>query len=86
MSEITPGYLLLSKDGRYNLFDTNYVNEGGKRRVIGLMFDKPYDRIYAMGVDFSDVNNAIVVKDSDIERPVENGRLYDIDCTCGCYV
>ncbi len=86
VSEITPGYLLLSKDGRYNLFDTNYVNEGGKRRVIGLMFDKPYDRIYAMGVDFSDVNNAFVVKDGDIERPFVNGRLYDIDCTCGCYV
>ncbi len=86
VSEMLPGFLLLTKNNLSNLFDTNYVNEGGKRRVIGLMFDKPYDRIYAMGVDFSDVNNAFVVKDGDIEHPVVNGRLYDIDCTNGCYV
>ncbi|MBR6921991.1 MAG: hypothetical protein IKH51_07325 [Clostridia bacterium] len=91
VSELLPGFLLLAKNNLYNLFDTSYTYNNGKKQINGLMFDKMYDEISVMNGIVSNYtfpynNAAFVVKDGDIEHPFVNGHLYDIDCTCGCYV
>ena len=91
VSELLPGFLLLAKNNLYNLFDTSYTYNNGKKQINGLMFDKMYDEISVMNGIVSNYtfpynNVAFVVKDGDIEHPFVNGHLYDIDCTCGCYI